>query len=192
MNKTAFVTGAEGFIGSHLVKFLQTKGWNVIGGYRLHGSNSFPQLSSLCFVQCDLRNGQRVEQLLKSTSRRMFSTWEPRACPQCLGRTHVDFRVEHHGVAARVRGGASYEASSDSGFSLLERRVRARASVGHTSHRRAATSTSASLRDQQSMLGSAGAESISWITKSPPSICGSSTPPARERQMMRRRISCAS
>jgi GDP-4-dehydro-6-deoxy-D-mannose reductase len=65
MNKIALVTGAEGFIGSHLVKFLQAKGWNVIGGYRLHGSNSFPKLPNLDFVQCDLRNGQRVEQLFK-------------------------------------------------------------------------------------------------------------------------------
>jgi GDP-4-dehydro-6-deoxy-D-mannose reductase len=65
INKTAFVTGAEGFIGSHLVTFLQAKGWNVIGGYRLHGSNSFPKLPNLHFVQCDLRNGQRVTQILK-------------------------------------------------------------------------------------------------------------------------------
>ena len=34
MKRTALVTGAEGFIGSHLVSFLQAKGWNVIGGYR--------------------------------------------------------------------------------------------------------------------------------------------------------------
>jgi GDP-4-dehydro-6-deoxy-D-mannose reductase len=65
MNRTTFVTGAEGFIGSHLIKFLQAKGWNVIGGYRLHGSNSFPKLPNLEFVQCDLSNGQRVAQLFK-------------------------------------------------------------------------------------------------------------------------------
>jgi len=64
MTRTAVVTGAEGFIGSHLVKFLQAKGWKVVGGYFLHGTNSFPTLPNLSFVQCDLRNGQRVAQLL--------------------------------------------------------------------------------------------------------------------------------
>ena len=61
---TALVTGAEGFIGSHLCKFLQAKGWKVVGGYRLHESDSFPKLPRLQFVQCDLRNGQQVEQVV--------------------------------------------------------------------------------------------------------------------------------
>jgi GDP-4-dehydro-6-deoxy-D-mannose reductase len=65
MAKTALVTGAEGFIGSHLVKFLQREGWNVIGTYRLNGSYSFPKLPRLHFVDCDLRNGQRVEQTFR-------------------------------------------------------------------------------------------------------------------------------
>ena len=64
MTKTALVTGAEGFIGSNMVKFLQAKGWKVVGTYRPHDSNSFPKLPNLEFVQCDLRNGQRVEQVV--------------------------------------------------------------------------------------------------------------------------------
>jgi GDP-4-dehydro-6-deoxy-D-mannose reductase len=65
MKKVALVTGAEGFIGSHLVRFLAAEGWNVVGGHRLHGANSFPKLKKVKFVQCDLADGQRVERLFQ-------------------------------------------------------------------------------------------------------------------------------
>jgi GDP-4-dehydro-6-deoxy-D-mannose reductase len=65
LKKTALVTGAEGFIGSHMVKFLAAEGWNVIGGHRSHGPNSFPTLRNAQFVQCDLADGQRVERIFQ-------------------------------------------------------------------------------------------------------------------------------
>lgn len=64
MKKTALVTGAEGFIGSHMVKFLSDEGWNVIGGQRVQ-ANSAPKLKNVRFVQCDLANGQRVERIFE-------------------------------------------------------------------------------------------------------------------------------
>jgi GDP-4-dehydro-6-deoxy-D-mannose reductase len=62
-NKTALVTGAEGFIGSHLVRFLQGKGWRVIGSY-LAANDRILDAPDVTFVQCDLRNGQRVGQVI--------------------------------------------------------------------------------------------------------------------------------
>jgi len=63
MPRTAIVTGAEGFIGSHLVQFLHKQRWTVVAAYRLHKADAIPQLPGLHYEQCDLRNGQRVEQL---------------------------------------------------------------------------------------------------------------------------------
>jgi GDP-4-dehydro-6-deoxy-D-mannose reductase len=62
--KIALVTGAEGFIGSHMVTFLHDAGWNVIGLHRLDDPGPLPKLPTLRFAQCDLRNGQRVTQVL--------------------------------------------------------------------------------------------------------------------------------
>ena len=66
MKNIALVTGAEGFIGSHLARYLQAKGWNVVGTYLPDNHTSFPKLPRLDFVQCDLRNGQRITQLVNS------------------------------------------------------------------------------------------------------------------------------
>lgn len=65
MKKVALVTGAEGFIGSHLVRFLHGKGWEVVGTFRNHGSSVPASEPGISFVQCDLRNGQHVEQLVQ-------------------------------------------------------------------------------------------------------------------------------
>lgn len=62
--KRAFVTGSEGFIGSHLVQFLLANEWEVTGTYRLPGSAPDEETEGLRYAQCDLGNGQRVMQLL--------------------------------------------------------------------------------------------------------------------------------
>jgi len=62
--RAALVTGAEGFIGRHLVDYLRGEEWELLGTYRLHGTNSFPVGPNLDFVQCDLSDGQRVTRVV--------------------------------------------------------------------------------------------------------------------------------
>jgi GDP-4-dehydro-6-deoxy-D-mannose reductase len=62
--KKAFVTGVDGFIGSHLASFLQTRGWHVVGSYLSEGRCTLSPTNHLRLVQCDLRNGQRISHLL--------------------------------------------------------------------------------------------------------------------------------
>ncbi len=66
--KTALVTGSEGFIGSHLVRFLQANGWKVIATCRLRDRDTFPELPNVEFVQCDLRDASRVKQVVNECS----------------------------------------------------------------------------------------------------------------------------
>jgi len=61
----AFVTGTDGFIGSHLAKFLQAKGWFVVGSYLTEVRSDLKADSVMHLVQCDLRNGQRLSHLLR-------------------------------------------------------------------------------------------------------------------------------
>ena len=62
--KTALVTGSDGFIGSHLIRFLDAKGWNVIAGFLNRRVKSSTSDSKIRFVQCDLRDGKRVKRIL--------------------------------------------------------------------------------------------------------------------------------
>src|SRR5207245_2049152 len=80
MKKTAFITGAEGFIGSNLIGFLQAKGWNVIGGYLLHSSAPFAQSGNLRYVHLDLRNGQRI-----AATATVSSLWNQQSLPGPIG-----------------------------------------------------------------------------------------------------------
>ena len=59
------MTGATGFIGSHLVGFLLAKGWNVVGTYGVPDYKQTAQMLNARFVQCDLRDRQRVKKLFE-------------------------------------------------------------------------------------------------------------------------------
>ncbi|MFL6436478.1 MAG: GDP-mannose 4,6-dehydratase [Terriglobales bacterium] len=63
-NKIAFVTGAEGFVGSHLVRFLTEQRWRVVAGHFAHEPNvqGSPNME---FAFCDLRNSAQVHNVIR-------------------------------------------------------------------------------------------------------------------------------
>lgn len=60
----AFVTGAEGFIGSHLITFLARKNWEVVAGVLDARSKSAPAHPMIKRLQCDLRDSKRVRSIV--------------------------------------------------------------------------------------------------------------------------------
>ena len=57
--KTALITGAAGYLGSHLAKTLKQAGWKVVGVDIKHTDNQYIDL----FHPCDIRNGDDLHLL---------------------------------------------------------------------------------------------------------------------------------
>ena len=77
-----------------MVKFLHAKGWNVIGTYLSEGAVPFPRLPNLRFTQCDLRNGQRVTQVLNQYQPTHIFHFAAQSLPLGLvGKSSRDFRI---------------------------------------------------------------------------------------------------
>jgi GDP-4-dehydro-6-deoxy-D-mannose reductase len=64
IKNAAFVTGAEGFIGSHLVRFLVDQGWEVVGSFLEKKPKLTFRNASLELVKCDLRDARRLKTLM--------------------------------------------------------------------------------------------------------------------------------
>lgn len=58
------VTGAGGMVGSHMVEILYKKGHNVIGIWHKNKQNVEQITLPIRFVQCDLRYGQGIDELI--------------------------------------------------------------------------------------------------------------------------------
>lgn len=58
------VTGAGGMVGSHMVELLHSRGDNVIGVWHKNKKNIEQITLPIRFVQCDLRYGQGIDQLI--------------------------------------------------------------------------------------------------------------------------------
>ena len=67
MNKKKFlITGAEGFIGSHLINFLKKKNYIIFGSY--YKKKRLSKVKGVTYYKCDVRNIAQVEHLLKKTN----------------------------------------------------------------------------------------------------------------------------
>lgn len=58
------VTGAGGMVGSHMVELLYNRGDNVIGIWHKNKKNIEQIILPINFVQCDLRYGQGIDELI--------------------------------------------------------------------------------------------------------------------------------
>ena len=58
------VTGAGGMVGSHMVELLHLNGHNVIGIWHKNKKNIEQITLPIRFVQCDLRYGQGIDELV--------------------------------------------------------------------------------------------------------------------------------
>ena len=61
---TVLVTGAGGMVGSHMVEMLQEQGNDVIGTWHKNKANIVQVKAPVRFVQCDLRYGQGIEDVV--------------------------------------------------------------------------------------------------------------------------------
>ena len=151
-NKTAFVTGAEGFIGSHLAVFLAAKGWEVIGTYLVHQHPSLPVAKNLTLVQCDLRNGQRVAHMLETYRPTHVFHLGAQSLPTVSWADPVwTFESNIMGSLHLFEGMRHMEHRPCRRIGMLQRRIRTRSGFGDSGQGKAAASSLASLRDQQGL-----------------------------------------
>ena len=61
---TVLVTGAGGMVGSHMVEMLQEQGNDVIGTWHKNKANIEQVKAPVRFVQCDLRYGQGIDDVV--------------------------------------------------------------------------------------------------------------------------------
>lgn len=61
---TVLVTGAGGMVGSHMVELLYQRGYDVVGIWHKNKKNIEEITFPIHFVQCDLRYGQGIDELI--------------------------------------------------------------------------------------------------------------------------------
>lgn len=62
MKKKILITGSEGFIGNHLIKFLSKKKYLIFGSY--YKSKNFYSNDNIKYIRCDVRDFQRLKKII--------------------------------------------------------------------------------------------------------------------------------
>jgi len=77
-SKKCIVTGAEGFLGSHMVDFLVGKGFAVYATVYKDTDNLDHLKDKIPILWCDIRDRERIESKFSRLSRTACSTMPPR------------------------------------------------------------------------------------------------------------------
>lgn len=191
MKRTAFVTGAEGFIGSHMARFLAAEGWDVIGGHKLPSANSFPKVKNVKFVQCDLADGQRVERLFHEYHPPHVFHLGAQSLPTVSGPTRwvSSNRTSWDRCTCLKR----YGTRSDFRLWFLHVRAQSTAMFLLRQFRSARSNHSVPCirMELAKCVWTSWRENIFWITECQQSTFAFSIRPGRGKPTMRRQISCA-
>ena len=100
MNRKVLITGCNGFIGSHLVKFYSSKGYEVYGIDRNMNNVNIPNCK---FVKCNLQNDD-ISKIYKEISPDVFI--------HCAGNASVGMSVEYPEMDFESNVGVLYKTLS--------------------------------------------------------------------------------
>ena len=111
--------------------------------------NSFPKAANLRFVQCDLRNGQRLTQLLAKYEPSHIFHLGAQSLPTVSWADAVGtFESNVMGSLYLFEAVRHMKRPPSRGIGLLKCRIWACSPIGHTGQGRAGTSTSSPVRHQ--------------------------------------------
>lgn len=108
--KNILVTGSKGYIGSHAVRLLESKGYNVIGLDLLHNSGVNDTKSNEVFYEGDIRNDLLLDEIFMENKIDLVMHFGGLiSVPESVEKPELYFDVNHNGtkelISAMKRNG---------------------------------------------------------------------------------------